>query len=325
MSDPQLSTAVALIIFNRPDTTARVFEAIRRARPSKLLVAADGPRADHAEDEKTCAAARAIIERVDWPCEVLKRYSDTNQGCKMGPVNAINWIFEHVEEAIILEDDCVPHPDYFRFCEAMLDRYRHDNRIMMVCGTNYLQDVPELGDSYFFSNYYPIWGWATWRRAWKLFDADIKAWDAFRDKRQLEWLFSHRIIARYYESMFSLARKGRDFWDIQWWFACIMQHGLAVVPRVNLITNVGDEGTHARTQRGVYTGMATYPLDTEHIRHPEYVTPDIDLNRRLYEHSHASLDLSVRTAWSRQRYRSLLRMLLPDFLVRALENRKAVK
>lgn len=319
MTAPQLKTPVALIIFNRPDNTAKVFEAIRRARPEKLLVAADGPRADRPEDAEKCAAARAIIDSVDWPCEVYKKYSDVNLGCKMGPANGIDWVFEQVEEAIILEDDCVPHQDFFRFCESMLEYYRHDTRVMMVSGTNYLQNLPAMTESYFFSNYYPIWGWATWRRAWKLFDVDIDAWEGFQEKKQLYWLFSHKEIAQYYESMFSLVRKGGDFWDIQWWFACIFQHGLAIVPRGNLVSNIGEIGTHTETQGDYYVNTQTYPLDVDNIRHPRYVTPDIGLNRLTYECSHANLDLSLKTAWKKRRYRKILKALLPDFAIQAFK------
>jgi hypothetical protein len=324
MPEHQLKTPVAFIIFNRPDTTAQVFEAIRRARPTKLLVAADGPRTDRPGEAEKCSAARAIIETVDWPCEVFRKYSDVNLGCKMGPASGIDWVFEQVEEAIILEDDCVPHQDFFRFCETMLDYYRHDTRVMMVCGTNYLQNVPAMAESYFFANYYPIWGWATWRRAWKLFDVDIKAWENFQEKKQLYGLFSQTDISRYYENMFSLIRKGGNFWDIQWWFACIFQHGLAIVPRSNLITNIGEIGTHTKTQGDLHVNMPTYPLDVDNICHPSYVTPDIVLNRLTYEFSHADLDLSIKAAWKKRKYRSVIKAFLPDIVILVFKKLKGI-
>ena len=176
MSDFQLTTPVAFLIFNRPDTTARVFEAIRQAKPPKLLVVADGPRPDRPDDVEKCKAARAIIDRVDWACEVLTNYSDLNLGCGKRPATGITWVFEQVEEAIIFEDDCLPHPSFFRFCEELLNYYRHDERIMVISGNNFQFGRNRTDDSYYFSRYNHIWGWASWRRAWEYFDYDLKLW-----------------------------------------------------------------------------------------------------------------------------------------------------
>lgn len=312
MSEFQLKTPVALIIFNRPDTTERVFAEIAKAKPPKLLVIGDGARVNRAGEAEKVAAARAIITRVDWECEVLTNYSEVNLGCKRRVSSGIDWVFEQVEEAIILEDDCLPHPDFFQFCEMMLGRYLLDTRIMMICGTNYLQNIPTIAESYFFSNYYPIWGWATWRRAWALYRVDMKAWESFDKKKQLHWIFGRKEIAHYYENMFQLIDDDLEFWDIQWWFACIFQHGLAIVPRTNLITNIGVSGTHTQTQGDFFTNMPTYSLDMDNIIHPEYVVPDIDLNRLTYELSHANLDFSVKEALKKGKFRSILRRLLPD-------------
>ncbi|MFM7711944.1 MAG: glycosyltransferase family 2 protein, partial [Microcystis sp.] len=142
-----------------PDTTARVFEAIRQAKPPKLLVVADGPRADRADDIEKCKAARAIIEGVDWDCEVLTNYSDVNLGCKNRVSSGLNWVFDTVEEAIILEDDCVPDPTFFRFCEELLEYYRHDQRIMVISGNNFQFGKKRTGYSYYFSVYTHCWGW----------------------------------------------------------------------------------------------------------------------------------------------------------------------
>jgi GT2 family glycosyltransferase len=163
MANFQLTTPVAFLIFNRPDTTARVFEAIRQAKPPKLLVVADGPRPDRPDDIEKCKAARAIVEGVDWDCEVLKNYSDINLGCGKRPATGITWVFEQVEEAIILEDDCMPNPTFFEFCQAMLAEYRDDKRIMMIGGTNFLGEWKSKIQSYHFSFYGGTWGWASYK------------------------------------------------------------------------------------------------------------------------------------------------------------------
>ena len=319
MSDWQLKTPVAFIIFNRPDTTERVFSEIAKAKPPKLLIVADGPRPDRLGEAEKCLATRAIVERVDWRCEVLTNYSDVNLGCKNRVASGLDWVFEQVPEAIILEDDCVPDPDFFRYCEIMLMQYRTDTRIMMICGTNYLQCLPDLTESYFFTNYYPVWGWATWKRAWKHYDIDIKAWDFLKKKRQLQWIFGNTKIPSYYENMFELIPNGFDTWDIQWWFACLFQHGLAIVPKGNLISNIGVCGTHADTQGDVHINMPTYSFDVN-IRHPLFITPDSVLSKLTYEHSHANLDLSLKTALNRKDYKRVIRAMIPDDLVRFLRN-----
>lgn len=161
MYDFQLKTPVAFLIFNRPDTTRRVFAEIAKARPPKLLVVADGPRADHPDDVEKCAAVRAIIDGIDWDCKVLTNYSDINLGCKRRVSSGLDWVFDTVEEAIILEDDCLPHPAFFRFCEEMLNKYRDDKRIAMISGDNFQFGRKRTEYSYYFSRYPHIWGWAS--------------------------------------------------------------------------------------------------------------------------------------------------------------------
>ncbi len=175
-----MRTAVALIIFNRPDTTARVFREIATARPPKLFVSADGPRTGHPEDAERCDAARAVVDRVDWDCDVLRNYLEVNLGCGRRPATGISWILEHVDEAIILEDDCVPDPTFFRFCEELLERFREDRRVMHIAGNNFQFGRKRGPFSYFFSSHNISHGWASCRRAWQHFDMGAKLWSALR-------------------------------------------------------------------------------------------------------------------------------------------------
>jgi hypothetical protein len=176
MTDWKLSTPVAFLIFNRATTTERVFAEIARAKPRQLLLIADGPRPDREEEADRCAATRAIVDQVNWDCQVLKNYADCNLGCKKRVSSGLDWVFRNVEEAIILEDDCLPHPTFFRFCQEMLEKYRSDTRIMQICGFNALYEQQSLPYSYYFSKFGPIWGWASWRRAWEHYDVDMKLW-----------------------------------------------------------------------------------------------------------------------------------------------------
>jgi hypothetical protein len=275
MSEFKLTTPVAFIIFNRPDTTERVFAEIAKARPTKLLVVADGPRENRTGEAEACAATRAVVNRVDWDCEVLTNYADCNLGCKRRVSSGIDWVFENVEEAIILEDDCLPDPTFFRFCQEMLERYRGDERVAMISGDNFLFEKKAIPESYYFSRYLHIWGWASWRRAWKDYDVEIAAWPAIRNSGLIENLFHSRGERDYWLKAFDGVFNGRiDTWDYQWVLSCWLQSRLAIMPEVNLISNIGfgPAATHT-TGASVCADMATRAIVFP-LRHPQHVYPN---------------------------------------------------
>jgi hypothetical protein len=284
MREQQLNTPVAFLVFNRPDTTVRVFEAIRQARPSKLLVVADGPRADKAGEVERCAVVRRIIDGVDWPCEVLKNYSDTNLGCKNRVSSGLDWVFETVEEAIILEDDCLPHPTFFRFCEELLERYRDDERVAMISGDNFQFGKRRTEFSYYFSIYPHIWGWASWRRVWRNYDVCISKWPAIRDG---DWLFDQsgdRRMARYWANIFQRTYTGEiDTWDYQLVFTVWINHGINILPNVNLVSNIGFGVTATRTRGNtMLNGLEVYPMEFP-LRHPPHMIPDRRTDRNEFD------------------------------------------
>lgn len=248
MSDFKLTTPVAFIIFNRPDTTKRVFEEIAKAKPPKLLVVGDGPRANRQGEAEKVAAARAIIQRVDWDCEVLTNFSDVNLGCKKRVSSGIDWVFEQLEEAIILEDDCLPDPTFFRFCQEMLTRYRHDQRIGMISGDNFQFGRRYGDDSYYFSKYVHIWGWATWRDRWTgSYDVAMAKWPRVRDGGRLADLVGDGREAVYWSKIFECVYLEEiDTWDYQWVFANWVEGRLSILPAMNLISNIGfgENATH---------------------------------------------------------------------------------
>lgn len=295
MAESQLSTPVAFMIFNRPETTARIYEAIRQARPTVLLVVADGPRPDRPGEAEQCAAARAIIDRVDWECQVLTNYAETNLGCGRRISSGITWVFEQVEEAIILEDDCLPHSDFFPFCASLLGRYRDDERVMMIGGTNFLGQFASPS-SYLFSRFFAIWGWATWRRAWQKYDFTLPGWETYKAQRQVGYYYPQRYVVDYITTMFDLIQQQRiDTWDIQWFYTCLFNNGLSIVPHVNLITNIGGAvGTH--TIDGLSEPpLPTWPLDATALRHPKQVFADRVYDTALFQ---ARLRTSlIKRAW----------------------------
>jgi len=267
---------VAFLIFNRPDTTARVFEAIRRARPPKLLVVADGPRAGRPGEAERCAAARRIIDGVDWPCEVLKSYSDTNLGCKRRVSSGLDWVFATVEEAVILEDDCLPHPTFFRFCEELLDRYRDDERVAMISGDNFQFGKRRTGYSYYFSIYPHIWGWASWRRMWKQYDVAMRSWPEIRDGGWLADIFGDGRTARYWSDIFERTYRNEiDTWDYQLAFSLWSRGGLTILPTVNLVSNIGfGEGASHTNRRNLVANIPSEAMALP-LRHPPFMVRDI--------------------------------------------------
>jgi hypothetical protein len=280
-----VQTPVALIIFNRPEATARVFEQVARARPPTLLIIADGPRPDRPGEQERCAAARAVVERVDWKCDVLRNYSDVNLGVGVRPATGLRWVFDHVETSIVLEDDCVPHPSFFRFCDEMLDYFRDDERIMHVSGDNW-HFTPGGGPfSYFFSRYCYSCGWATWRRAFKHYDPELRLWPELRDTSWLvDLLGGDRHAAAFWASLFERTHTAgveKNGWDWAWLFACWAHNGLSVLPSTNLITNIGFDGDATHTvvpdERAYVPSVEmTFPL-----RHPPCMVRNVAADLRI--------------------------------------------
>ncbi len=193
----------------------------------------------------------------------------------------MTWAFGQVEEAIVLEDDCVPHPSFFSFCTQLLARYRSDERIAMIGGSNHQLQTPATA-SYLFSRYFNIWGWATWRRAWRQMDLEMAEWPRLRSEHALAAFYPTREMQRYFERLFEMAYRGRvDTWDIAWFYSCLFNSGLSVVPRVNLVSNIGVEGTH--TSQIVDPTLPVFPLDTANLVHPPHVCPSVDFDVAFFE------------------------------------------
>jgi hypothetical protein len=272
--DWKIQTPVAFIIFNRPETTRRVLAELRRVRPPMLLVIADGPRSNRSGEADRCALARAVVDEVDWPCEVLRNFSSHNLGCRNRVASGLDWVFDQVPEAIILEDDCVPEPTFFRFCEELLVRYRDDERIGHIGGASFQFGRRRTPDSYYFSRYAHVWGWATWRRAWAHYQRDAGGWPEFEKGNWLEGLLPTQAARRFWRRKFEAVYRGRiDTWDFQWVLACWRQGMLSVVPEVNLVKNVGfgADATHTRRD-SVLSRMGTEPLSFP-LRHPGVMQP----------------------------------------------------
>lgn len=253
---------VLFVIFNRPQSTQAVFDGIRAAKPKRLYVAADGPRADKPEERLLCEQTRSIIEQVDWDCAVFTLFQESNLGCKDAVSSAIDWLFSNETQGIILEDDCLPNQDFFYFCDTMLEKYKDDTRIRHIGGSN-LQFGKVWGQaSYYFSSLTHVWGWASWKRVWKDYDKDLKQYSEELAKAKLSAIFGEPLIVQTWLRIFNELKQGKiTTWDYQYALINMLNDGLSVIPNANLISNIGfnQQATHTFDGDNPY---ADIPLQT---------------------------------------------------------------
>ena len=260
--DVAFETAILLIIFNRPETTRRVFEMIKKQKPKHFFVAADGPRLDRPDDIEKCKAARDVIQ-VDWDCEFHTLYRDENRGCGKGPAEAITWFFENVDEGIILEDDCLPASYFFYYCQQLLQHFRKDESMFVISGTNPVIKWKSGKKSYIITKYAGTWGWATWKRAWVKFDHTIKEWETNEGKAKVrEFLNSekhYRVFSDIFNT-FSNPVRQIDVWDYQWFFTRFSSGGFSILPCKNLISNIGfgDDANHTKYKDDKLSGLTSF-------------------------------------------------------------------
>lgn len=287
-----MNTPILLLIFNRLDQTKKVFSTIRRARPTQLFIAADGPRTSHAADTKECDSVRNYITtHIDWNCKVHTLFRKDNIGCKMAVSSAISWFFSQVECGIILEDDCLPHPSFFSFCEELLAKYKDDTRVMMISGNNFQQENKRGDESYYFSKYCSIWGWASWKRAWDLYDVRMANYPTFKQKNLIKDVFASYVERLFWQRVFSNMHKGiRDTWDHQWAYAIVSQHGLSITPNCNLVSNIGF-GQGATRTSSHNSPIANLPTESigNHIVHPKFVLGNTTADNFTFWHVYAPM------------------------------------
>lgn len=269
-----LEAPVLFLVFNRPDSTRRVFSAIRAARPKRLYVAADGPRSDRQTDREKVAEVREIATAVDWDCELKTLFRSNNLGCGRAPSQGITWFLQNEEMGIILEDDCLPHTDFWSLCDELLQRYRDDQRVMAIAGSNFSKNRRCTSDSYYFSRHYHFWGWATWARAWRHFDYDMRLWPAVKQADLVESLcMGEQEVANYWRRKWDQVSQGLiDAWDYQWTFTCWLHNGLQIIPAVNLVSNIGfdHQATHTTNSNSACAALPTHPIGSP-LTHPPVV------------------------------------------------------
>jgi hypothetical protein len=265
------------MIFNRPDVTFRVFERIRQAKPKYLFISADGPRPDRPGEKELCDACRSVVTKIDWDCELKTLFREENIGCGKGVSEAINWLFRHTDKGIILEDDCLPDLSFFTFCTELLHYYENEKSIMHISGNNSQLGKKRNSYSYYYSKYPHIWGWATWKRAWDLFQYDLSKTnvDAVSAGIFQHYHFSAEEKIYWSQAFDTMQRGAIDTWDIQWTFSCWANGGITVVPNVNLISNIGfdTDATHTKSKESKLSNLPTGNI--KQIVHPPNIVIDV--------------------------------------------------
>ena len=250
-SDHKNKCPVLFLIFNRPNLTKESFNNLRKFRPKKLYIAADGPR-NHVDGEhEIVERVRNIVDAIDWDCDVKKFYQSINLGCKRAVSNAINWFFSHEEAGIILEDDCIPDHSFFCFCEELLQRYRYDSRIFAISGDNFQNGIQRSKYSYYYSRYPHCWGWATWKRAWNFWDGNMQLWPEIKEANLLYFILDgNKELVYYWTAIFEKCFNGEiDSWNYPWIFTCFVNRGLTILPDSNLVSNIGFDSSATHTKK----------------------------------------------------------------------------
>jgi hypothetical protein len=275
----RFNTPILLTIFNRPDVTKLIFEQIKKIKPKQLFISADGPRND--EEKTKCDQAKEIVSQINWDCEVYKNFATNNMGCKQRMTSGITWFFNQVDRGIILEDDCLPNRSFFFFCQNLLEKYKNNDQIFMINGANYVLNGSDIQETYFFSKFFSIWGWATWRRAWTSYDINMNGVTEFLKTQKLKSTYDNNNAIKYYEYSLRSTYQGKiDTWDAQWLYTCLKNDALSITPKYNLISNIGFKGAHIKKQSD-NQNLPTRAIDYEHIIHPQITENKKLMNEQL--------------------------------------------
>lgn len=283
-----ITAPVLLIFFNRENEVLEVINAIRKCAPKKMYIASDGGRTEK-EHKRILQLREKVKENIDWECQLNCLFSDKNLGCEWGPVTAINWVFETEERCIILEDDCLPDISFFEYCDQLLERYADNESVWMISGENYLDDDRMFGQAdYTFSLRTDTWGWATWKRAWKKCDFNLRMWPVYKKEKVLSrtyFMKNYDELEYMTEQLDNIYKKrDRSIWDYQWRFHLIINNGLCVIPRCNLINNIGwgKYATHTKSEKGKIWDVPIRKINTP-LRHPPCVTANAEFDKKYGE------------------------------------------
>lgn len=279
------NTPILFLVFNRPEKTQIIFDIIKKLKPKKLYISADGPRKNRIKDNLLCDQVRSIVKKINWDCEQKIKFNNTNLGCKINVIESIDWFFSNVEEGIILEDDCVPSESFFYFCEELLSKYKNNEKIMQINGFNSgLNSYLDTDDSYYFSKLNTTWGWATWRRAWQKFDYNLESYIEFKQKGKIKEFYKDKGISKWMEKYLDKTfNKEDNIWSINWAFSILKNSGLCITPNINLIENIGFDKQSTSGKTEIFNKwQETKSFEIQSITHPREIEHNLKLDRLVF-------------------------------------------
>ncbi|MEM6252990.1 MAG: glycosyltransferase family 2 protein [Cyanobacteria bacterium P01_D01_bin.156] len=281
-----LETPTVFFIYKRLELAEVVFREIAAVQPKQLFIIADGPKT--IDEKNDCQQTRQrTLDLITWKCDLKINFSETNLGCRRRISSGLNWVFSHVNEAIILEDDCLPNASFFNFCQTLLEYYRSDTRIWMISGDNFQRGRQRGNGSYYFSYYPHCWGWATWKRAWQNYDDDLHTWSDFKDLECLKSIFQNPTELKYWENIFdNLEKNGQpDSWAYRWAYSCWKNNAMTILPKTNLVSNIGfgKNSTHTHNSSNPVANLATKSILLP-LKHPSFIIRDHKADEYTFEH-----------------------------------------
>lgn len=284
--DKSFQAPILLVIFNRPHLTLQVFNQIKKVKPKYLYIAADGPRANRPDDFNKCAETRKIHELVDWDCELKVLFREDNLGCGIAVSSAISWFFENVEAGIILEDDCFPDLSFFSYCSELLQEYKDDDRISCISGNNFQNGIKRGNSSYYYSHYPITWGWASWRRSWSRFDFDISDASSIINSGNLDTVFPSKAEKKFWiKKLVQAYHESQHIWDYHYLFSIWKNHGMCIIPNINLVINLGflNDGTHHFLNDSTKTNAKLQSMGFPMVK-PHQVLVNREADKYLFKH-----------------------------------------
>ena len=271
---------ILFLVFNRLDTTKQTFSVIQKIQPPRLYISSDGPRFGvTGELEKVEIIRKYVISNVNWPCEIKTLFREKNLGCKLSVSNAIDWFFKHEEQGIILEDDCLPNTSFFSFCDELLEKYKNNKDVAVISGNNF--NPNKIGNAdYYFSKIPLIWGWATWRRTWNMYDMEMSNYLNFKKENKIKKVWRDKLVQNYWLYTFDQVYDNKiNTWDYQLTFSIFLNNSLCICPNANLVSNIGfgknSTNTFMIDKRLSNLKTKNLPLQLLHPNQPEY-TEDND-------------------------------------------------
>jgi hypothetical protein len=293
-----MKTPIVLIIYHRPKLTAKVINSLREVKPSKIFVVADGPK--NRFDEKLCQETRALIKLINWKCKIYKNYAHRNLGVRKRVVSGLDWVFSKVSRAIIIEDDLEIDKSFYKFCSEMLEKYKDEEKIISIAGNNFLFGKYNLTKSYLFSRYVYSTGWATWKRAWKLYDNTMTKWPSLRETSWLHDILGNRVMELYWKKIFDMTYAEKvDSWAYRWTYSSFLCNGLTITPKLDLVAHIGygEQATHTK-RRDRIAGMKTAKMNFPLI-HPKKIIrnarADTIVERNIYLNNIIIISLFIRS------------------------------